>query len=287
MEIHFVTGKGGVGKSSVTWLLAHQLSRLRKKSVYVVEIGDRNHMRDLDLMDSSTSVQVLHWTGAYCLREYAHHLLPFKKWVDLLFDHKVTQSLIQVAPALFELAILGKITSGPPRSVGPPLPGEILVVDCPATGHFLSLLNSPRGIARAIRFGPMGKQSRSIDEVLSSDLCHYHIVTTPYDLPIQEASELRDKLESDFKKPSSLWWNRVLNFSNKEMLELGKIETRSPLAQQLLQLHKFQQEKMKILAPLSWKNRTVLFEGDLDLHNLNSMESWIAEWIKKQEGLLQ
>jgi anion-transporting ArsA/GET3 family ATPase len=62
--------------------------------------------------------------------------------------------LIQVAPGLLEIAQLGQITSGF-RKHGPQFNFDEIVIDAPATGHFLSLLRAPRGLAQVIGSGPM------------------------------------------------------------------------------------------------------------------------------------
>src|SRR5690606_4499899 len=90
-------------------------------------------------------VDVALWTGTESLREYAHHLLKVEKVADLFFENPVMRTFLNVAPALTELAILGKITSHPRRH-GPPLPYDCLVIDAYATGHFLALLDAPAGM---------------------------------------------------------------------------------------------------------------------------------------------
>lgn len=264
MKIHFFTGKGGVGKTTVSWMFAHELARSGQKTLFI-ETSEESLLPDLGLADSpSTFVpkeipsqrqngnqwklqqlpkgqpeQLLPgprherslgrsperslWRGQDCLREYAHHLLKISPLVDLLFDHKITQSLIQVAPAVFELALLGKITSGPPRLVGPPLDYDALVVDAYASGHFLSLLRSPQGMAKAIRFGPMGKQSRAIHEMLiNPEYTQYHLVSLLEDLPVEESLELGSTLKNEFDAKPHLWINRVLQLDPEQMEELAR-----------------------------------------------------------------
>nr|WP_295905468.1 ArsA-related P-loop ATPase [uncultured Bdellovibrio sp.] len=216
-EIHFVTGKGGVGKSVIAAALALKKSREGKK-VLLVELGDQSFFKDFFELPSvgfqPTSIRenlsVALWTGDACLQEYARYLIKVESLAKLFFENAVMRAFINVAPALPELAILGKVTSGP-RKHGPPLPFDCLVVDAFATGHFIALLEAPKGMAQAVQFGPMGEQSRSIDACIrNEDLCKYHIVTLPEELPVKEATELVQRLKAEFSISSELILNKMV-----------------------------------------------------------------------------
>ncbi|WP_413943641.1 ArsA family ATPase [Bdellovibrio sp. HCB-162] len=216
-EIHFVTGKGGVGKSVIAAALALKKSREGKK-VLLVELGDQSFFKDFFELPSvgfqPTSIRenlsVALWTGDACLQEYARYLIKVESLAKLFFENAVMRAFINVAPALPELAILGKVTSGP-RKHGPPLPFDCLIVDAFATGHFIALLEAPKGMAQAVQFGPMGEQSRSIDACIrNEDLCKYHIVTLPEELPVKEATELVQRLKAEFSISSELILNKMV-----------------------------------------------------------------------------
>ncbi len=216
-EIHFVTGKGGVGKSVLAASLALRLSQTGKR-VLLVELGDQSFFRDFfDLpqvefhpTQIKPNLSVALWSGDTCLREYAQYLIKVESLAKLFFDNAVMRAFINIAPALPELAVLGKITSGP-RKHGPPLPFDCIVVDAFATGHFKALLEAPKGMAQAVQFGPMGEQSRNIDKVIrDKELCHYHIVTLPEELPLKEAAELSQDLKSEFDIEAEIILNKML-----------------------------------------------------------------------------
>ncbi|WP_415061669.1 ArsA family ATPase [Bdellovibrio sp.] len=216
-EIHFVTGKGGVGKSVVAAALALKKSREGKK-VLLVELGDQSFYKDFfDLpavgyqpTSIAPNLSLALWTGEACLQEYARHFIKVESLAKLFFENAVMKAFINVAPALPELAIMGKVTSGP-RKHGPALPFDCLVVDAFATGHFVALLEAPKGMAQAVQFGPMGEQSRSIDACIrNKDLTSYHIVTLPEELPVKEATELLQRLKAEFEISADLIMNKVV-----------------------------------------------------------------------------
>jgi anion-transporting ArsA/GET3 family ATPase len=203
IEIIFVTGKGGVGKSTVAAGIALSQA-LAGKRCLLVELGNQSFFKDYFQLTSvgyepqnlRPGLDLALWSGPECLREYAKHLLKIESLYRLFFENPVTRALVNVAPGLPEISILGKITSGPPRFVGPPLPYDCLVIDAYATGHFLALIRAPLGMVEAVSFGPMGEQSRAIQSVISDPTtAKYVVVSVPEELPVIEALELSTNIE--------------------------------------------------------------------------------------------
>jgi anion-transporting ArsA/GET3 family ATPase len=233
MEIIFVTGKGGVGKSAVAAGFALSKAREGKKTV-LVELGDQSFYKDyfnlpeitykprpLSLFDRT--FDIAQWDGHEALKEYALHLFKIESLYRLFFENSVSKALINVAPGLPELSILGKITSGPPRNAGPPLPFNCIVVDAYASGHFMALMKAPLGMAQAVRFGPMGEQVRAIEAVLRDPkICQYHVVAIPEELPVTEGIELAQNIEKTLGHKPQIILNKILTLKSDE---LGKPST--------------------------------------------------------------
>jgi hypothetical protein len=213
-KIIFVTGKGGVGKSSVALAMAQRLAS--QKRVLLVELGLRSFFADFlnipvgyQPYSYRKNLDIALWSGADCLREYAMHLLKIESLYKLFFENRISRALLDVAPALSELAILGKITSGI-RRIGPPLEYDIIVVDSYATGHMMALLKAPRGMAEAVRFGPMAEQTASmLATIRNPSLCQYNIVTLPEELPAVEADELHRELLAEIGVKATILCNKV------------------------------------------------------------------------------
>lgn len=141
------------------------------------------------------------------------YLLKIESLHRLFFENLITKSLIDAAPGLKELAILGKITSGPPRYVGPKLNYDFLVVDAFSSGHFFALLKAPMGMAETFRFGPMADQSRGIMKTINNPkLTQIHIVTLPEELPYQETLEVIQQLDSVTSIKPQVWLNKWVNY---------------------------------------------------------------------------
>ncbi len=214
-KITMVTGKGGVGKSAIAAAMAEVYARRGLKTL-LVELGDHSYYQyvyETPIRYEPTRIferfYIARWSGESALREYVYYLIRVRKLVDLFFENKIMRTFIRAAPALKELAILGKITSGI-REWGPPLDFDRIIVDGFSTGHFLALLQAPVGMADLIESGPMGEQSRRIRDVLGRpDLSQYYIVTLPEEFPVVETIELKAELQAHFKVDAQVICNRL------------------------------------------------------------------------------
>lgn len=215
-KIYFITGKGGVGKSTVALALAAQLAQ-RDQQVLLAELGQHSFFADhlstavdYQPMPFKKNLDLCLWSGKNCLKEYALHLLKIEALYKILFENRVSKSLIDIAPSLPELAILGKITSGL-RQVGPPLSYDAVVVDCYATGHMMALLKAPRGMYEAVKFGPMGEQTKTmLDIIRDPDHSKFYIVSLPEELPITESLELHHAISEEVGVSPNFILNKIL-----------------------------------------------------------------------------
>lgn len=223
-KIHFFTGKGGVGKSTLAAAFAQYLSTTQPLKILLAELNERsfyNHFFEGNFPHTgqiSLKFDLAQWSPEACLREYALHLLKIESLYKLFFQNPVSRSLIQVAPGLSELAILGKATSSPRRH-GPPTMHDEIVLDSFASGHFLNLLRAPKAMFEIISFGPMSEQSRSIDQwIRNPEFTQIHIVTTAEDYAVTETLELAQTIQSEFKIQSRIYLNKTSGLSGNQTL---------------------------------------------------------------------
>lgn len=126
------------------------------------------------------------------LHEYALLTLRFEAVYKLVFENRITQRFLRLVPSLNEVVMLGKIWFHRQETIGSQQPRfDCIVVDAPATGHAMALLQAAQSIADTVPPGPMRDNALLIRDMLQD---HAHtmldIVTTPEEMPITEAIEL-------------------------------------------------------------------------------------------------
>lgn len=268
-QISFITGKGGVGKSMISYAYALKKAKAGER-VLLIEIGETSFFdrmlgsKNNKITNEFSNLSTTIYSGESCLREYILHYVKIEKVTDLFFDNKVMRALIKAAPALKELALMGKFTSGV-RNIGYPMEYDRVVIDGYATGHFLALMRAPKGMYEAIKFGPMGEQCLSIQKVLSNpEHCEYKIVTLPEELPVTEALELDQTLQQEFQVEADIICNKVLPSDfiqslaqaseNNKFIESYKLSAQ----EQQKSIHFLKQKKQTQLVPYVFETDPVV-----------------------------
>jgi anion-transporting ArsA/GET3 family ATPase len=284
----FVTGKGGVGKSTVAAMVAKSYAEQGKRTL-LVEIGDSSYYQKLfqrpvgfEPVSVAPNLSVSHWEWFRCLKEYVTHVVKLEAVTNLFFENAIMKSVIQVAPGLPEIALLGKFTSTI-RQVGPKMPFDIVVMDAHATGHALSMLRAPKGLFETIGFGPLGDHSKGIYKtMLDPNHVRYITVSLPEELPVTETVEFTNALKSEFNIESEIWLNKVLPLTSTEtQIEKWQAETNNPEVKKMVQYIASQMQKQKTSFTILEKTkrlRTILYYQSLQGDALQ----WLA--TLKQES---
>jgi anion-transporting ArsA/GET3 family ATPase len=201
--VRFVTGKGGVGKTTITAALALAAAQ-RGRRALIVEIEGRDELGRLFDADVSLTYEVttLHHDSSGG-EVAARHLDPeaaLREWLGehgfgrLLHRLHATGAMEVIAtavPGIKDVLVLGKI-----KALANQADADLLIVDAPATGHSLSLLSSPMQLAKAARSGPIRRQAEEAAALLADgDRCRVTLVTLPTELAVSEAVEAAYDLE--------------------------------------------------------------------------------------------
>lgn len=214
-KLILVSGKGGVGKSSVAAALALKISRQGKR-VLLAELGSQSFYESFfetrgigyEPIEIAPDFHLALFTPEECLQEYVTHYVKLPKLYDLLFDNRVTRAFLNAAPALSEISLLGKITSDIRDVV--PTGYDVMVVDCYSSGYAMALLRAPKAIAGAFRIGPIHDESESIFRAISNPkTTHYVLVTLAEEMPVQETLELKTQLKDEFNAETTVVCTRL------------------------------------------------------------------------------
>ena len=103
------------------------------------------------------------------LEEYLVERLPARPLADLLSRSRLFGYFAAATPGMRELLTVGKVweLAQDARRTPGGRPYDLVVLDAPATGHGVAILEAPRTFAEIARVGPIHRQGRTIDAMLS------------------------------------------------------------------------------------------------------------------------
>ncbi|MFL5843356.1 MAG: ArsA family ATPase [Solirubrobacteraceae bacterium] len=191
-DLVVVTGKGGVGKSTVAATLAI-IAAERGQRVVVAEVGGR---ADTLRLLAGRGVDQVSITPREAMDEYLHDQLP-GPLAELLGRSGTFAAFAEATPGMSELLTIGKVWElmADPRRTPGEEPYDLVILDAPASGHGLALLGAPRTFSEAARLGPIHRQAGLIHETLSDPArTSVVVVTLAEEMPVNETLELREAL---------------------------------------------------------------------------------------------
>jgi anion-transporting ArsA/GET3 family ATPase len=210
----FVTGKGGVGKSTVTAALA-LLSATRGRRTLACEVDAKGDLADFyetsrpGFQPQKVASNLWHMAmdTEASLREYLHLQLHLPTVSRLGPLAKVFDFVSTAAPGVREILTVGKIGWEVRERHY-----DLVVVDAPATGHIVGQLTAPQAIKDLVRVGQVREQTGWLSDLLADPATTgLVIVTTPEEMPVNETIELvrKVRLETNIDV-AAIVVNRVL-----------------------------------------------------------------------------
>lgn len=243
----FVTGKGGVGKTTVATAIGLLAARRGLRTI-VAELASQQRLQRSFARDGEAFTEIELAPGLstisvdpqHAMQEYLH--VKTGLIGDLLGASKLFQAFAMAAPGMRELLSLGKLweLSQPRRRSQGGVQYDLVIVDAPASGHCAALLRTPRTFAEIARVGPIAHQGHTIAATIADHgFTGVIAVTTPEEMPVNETLWLRDTLATDGLTLDAVVINAEYpsRFDARELPELraALARTRSPLARSALQ----------------------------------------------------
>jgi len=203
-----VTGKGGVGKSTVAAALG-MAAAARGRRTIVAEVAARDDVSRALAEDAGAPSFVERELGPglhhisidpeSALEEYIKDQLP-RGVADLLAGSRMFSYLVAATPGLRELLTVGKVweLAQPDRRTPGAHPYDLVILDAPATGHGVAVLTAPGTFADAARMGPIARQGGIIHGMLADpDQTGIVAVATAEEMPVNETLALREALHAE------------------------------------------------------------------------------------------
>lgn len=208
-----VTGKGGVGKSTLAAALAMQSAREGLRTL-VCEVNAKERISQLlgrpEVGPEVTALDENLWAvnvrPQEAMREYALMMLKFESIYSAVFENRVVRYFLRFIPSLQELVLLGKILfhlrekrpDGRYRF-------DRIIIDAPATGHAITFFSVPQVIVDTVPPGAMSQDATWMRDLLvDPKTTAVVLVSLPEELPVNETIELHDALASRVKMKSAL-----------------------------------------------------------------------------------
>ncbi len=243
----FVTGKGGVGKSTAAIALGLLAARRGLRTI-VAELASQERMQGLFRDEEGEQFRELELApGLFTIsidpQQAMEEYLRVKAGAigQALGSSRLFQAFAMATPGMRELLSIGKVweLAQLHRRTRGAAPYDLVIVDAPATGHGMGLLRTPRTFAEIARVGPIAHQGQTIAETIADpEFTGVIAVATPEEMPVNETMTLADELASD-ELPLDLVIVNALypaRFEPEEIAELNDAlgRTRSALARSAL-----------------------------------------------------
>jgi anion-transporting ArsA/GET3 family ATPase len=235
-RVVFVTGKGGVGKTTVAVALGLRAASGGRRTIVCEVAAQENASRIFDHAEVGFhEVEVAEnlWSISIdpdeSMREYVLLQLKVRAMRDMLFRSRIFNYLAAATPGLKELVTIGKIweLAQLDRKVKSGRKYDLVIVDAPATGHGIGFLQTPRTFAAIARVGPIHSQAKELDRLIT-DQRHtgVAIVALPEEMPVNESAALEHDLRAEIGVAvDRVYMNGLYpeRFSGEEAERLGEI----------------------------------------------------------------
>jgi anion-transporting ArsA/GET3 family ATPase len=210
LKLLVVTGKGGVGKSTVTAVLGRLLAA-RGRRTLLMEVDPRENLHHLlevepsggDVVQASPKLWVQHLEPRSILDDLVREKLKVGVLVKRVLASPIHRHFTEGAPGLKETAVFGRclrlLRGHTPRGLPTP---DVVILDAPATGHGVSWLAAPELVASVISSGPIGQMAEEIAAFLADATASGAlVVTAAEEMPVTETLELLGGLEERLQRP--------------------------------------------------------------------------------------
>ncbi|MEW2505165.1 ArsA-related P-loop ATPase [Amycolatopsis sp. CA-161197] len=221
-RLHFVTGKGGTGKTTLAAALGLALAREGRR-VLLIEVEGRQGIAQLfdteplpyaeqriASVPGGGELRALHIDVEAALLEY------FEMFYNLGFAGRTLRRMgaiefaTTLAPGLRDVLLTGKIKEcvGRTESDGRHT-YDAVVVDSPPTGRVVKFLDVTKALTDLAKTGPIRGQADGVVRLLHSGETAIHLTTLLEEMPVRETVEAVAELDGADLRPGAVLVNRV------------------------------------------------------------------------------
>ncbi len=272
-------GKGGVGKTTLSFSLALRCAEAGKRVVVVSshplpELAVTLSLAGIAKMfpSAAKNLFVVHIDSMELIADLVHKNFPSTMVADAVLRSSIYKNLVEVAPGLKEFQFLVRLQQLAERKASGEPDYDLLLWDAPSSGHFLSTLHAARNFEIFLT-GPLSAAGADLARFFSNA---QHIglfpVTTLEEMAVEETIEMCGKLEKDFTmKATAVLMNLVsplATASEADIESLGGMADPAlhfALERGLIERERASYLAKKLPAPQEPVERVRRWTSDLDL----------------------
>ncbi|MEO2108653.1 MAG: ArsA-related P-loop ATPase [Actinomycetota bacterium] len=197
-----VTGKGGVGKSTLAASLALAGSRLGRRTC-LVEVEGRQAFSsifstapwDFEEREFRPNLYGLSIDPEASLTEYLSMFYGAQRITKLVARTPAVEFATQAAPGIKDVLLIGKVKEVERRRRDDgQFEYDLIVVDAPPTGRIVNFLAAPDATTELVNVGPVRQQAQTVIDMLTDSSRTAVLLTTLLEeMPVTEtADSIRD-----------------------------------------------------------------------------------------------
>ncbi len=198
----FVTGKGGVGKSTVATALGLLAARRGLRTI-VAELSSQEQAQQafeqngerFEEVELAEDLHTISIDPQFAMEEYLQ--VKTGPLGQALGSSRLFGALTMATPGMRELLSVGKVweLAQLERRTRGASAYDLVVVDSPAAGHGVGILRTPKTFADIARVGPIAHQARTIATTIADpDFTAVIAVATAEEMPVNETLWLSEAL---------------------------------------------------------------------------------------------
>lgn len=207
-HVHVVTGKGGVGKTTVAAALAMALAPPGGRTL-LIEVEGRQGIaplfdspplpyaeRHVATAPGGGEVFALAVDAEDALMDYLAMFYKLGRAGKALRKVGAIDFATTIAPGLRDILLTGKVKEAATRSDHGRRVYDAVVLDAPPTGRISRFLNVTVEASKLAKVGPIRNHSDGVARLLHSKRTAVHVVTRLEEMPVQETADAIAELES-------------------------------------------------------------------------------------------
>ncbi|HMQ26000.1 MAG TPA: ArsA family ATPase [Acidimicrobiales bacterium] len=196
----FVTGKGGVGKTTIASALGVLAARQGKRTL-VCEFDAKGNLADFFGSDPTSFAPTEVLPGLFAMsmdtEESLKEYLRLQIKVPLLAKigplARTLDFVANAAPGVKEILTVGKVAWEVKEDHY-----DLVIADAAASGHVVAQLSAPQAIGELVKVGLIREQTSWLSEILDDPATTGAVlVSAPEEMPVSETLELAERIRTE------------------------------------------------------------------------------------------